>query len=496
MSIALILEMASSGFGDRIALDTADGGITFAELTARARAGAQFIAADQPEHVVFIGRNGPVFPLLLFSSALAGIPFIPLNYRLTRDAMLDLLGGIEEPMLVVEPDYVPLVSGTYHAVSVAEFLSASSAGAGFEGVEAPDDSPAILLFTSGTTARPKTVVLRHANLLAYVFSTADFGSAENTDAALVAVPPYHIAAVGSALSNAYVGRRVVYLPDFDARLWLEIVRRERVTSAMVVPTMLVRIVDALGDSPADVPDLRLISYGGARMPRPALMKALRSFPKAGFCNAYGLTETSSTLTLLSPEDHRAALESGDPRHRERLSSAGRPVPGVEIQVRDEDGAVAPTGVVGDLYVRGAQVSGEYLWQGSTLDADGWFNTRDRARLDGDGYLYVEGRADDTIIRAGENIAPAEIEDVLREHRAVKDVAIIGKPDDEWGERIVAVVVREPGAKVTGDELRAYARERLRGSRTPDEVVWRGDLPYTMTGKLLRRELAAELLEGT
>ncbi|HSZ99773.1 MAG TPA: AMP-binding protein [Streptosporangiaceae bacterium] len=496
MSIALILEMASSGFGDRIALGSTDGGITFAELAARAQAGAQFITADQTQHVVFIGRNGPVFPLLLFSAALAGVPFVPLNYRLTRDAVLDLLDGIEKPMLVIEPEYVPLVSGTYQTVSVAEFLSASSPGERFEGAEVLDDSPAVLLFTSGTTARPKTVVLRHANLLAYVFSTADFGSAEVNDATLVAVPPYHIAAVGSALSNAYVGRRVVYLPDFDAPLWLDIVRRERVTSAMVVPTMLVRIVDALGDDPADVPDLRLISYGGARMPRPALMKALRSFPTAGFCNAYGLTETSSTLTLLGPEDHRTALESADPRHRERLGSAGRPVPGVEIQVRDEDGAVAPAGVAGDLYVRGAQVSGEYLGQGSALDADGWFNTRDRARLDDDGYLYVEGRADDTIIRAGENIAPAEIEDVLREHRAVKDVAIVGKPDEEWGERIVAVVVREPDAKVTADELRAYARERLRGSRTPDEVVWRGELPHTATGKLLRRELAAELLDGT
>src|ERR1700683_882163 len=176
MSIALILEMASSGFGDRIALGGADERITFAELTAQARAGAKFIAIGQPKHVVFIGRNGPIFPLLLFSSALAGVPFVPLNYRLTRDAVLDLLGGLEEPMLVVEPDYVPLVSGAYHTVSVAEFLSASSSGAGFEGVAVPDDSPAVLLFTSGTTARPKTVVLRHANLLAYILSTADFGS--------------------------------------------------------------------------------------------------------------------------------------------------------------------------------------------------------------------------------------------------------------------------------------------------------------------------------
>jgi acyl-CoA synthetase (AMP-forming)/AMP-acid ligase II len=178
--------------------------------------------------------------------------------------------------------------------------------------------------------------------------------------------------------------------------------------------------------------------------------------------------------------------------RDRLGSVGRPVPGIEVQVRDELDEPVPTGVIGALWVRGAQVSGEYAGQGSTLDADGWFHTRDRARIDQDGYVFVEGRADDTIIRGGENIAPAEIEDVLHHHPAVKDVAVIGTPDDEWGERIVAVVVREPGADITDDDIRAYVRARLRGSRTPDDVVWRSELPHTPTGKLLRRTLVEEI----
>jgi acyl-CoA synthetase (AMP-forming)/AMP-acid ligase II len=260
---------------------------------------------------------------------------------------------------------------------------------------------------------------------------------------------------------------------------------------MVVPTMLARIVDLIGDGDCEAPALKLISYGGARMPRPVLQRALHVFPGADFVNAYGLTETSSTIALLGPADHREAFNSDDPLVRNRLGSIGRPVPGIEVQIRDEAGEPVTDGCVGALWVRGAQVSGEYREQGSALDADGWFHTRDLARADTDGYLFIEGRADDTIIRGGENISPAEIEDVLIHHPGVREVAIIGLPDDEWGEKTCAVVVRQPGATPAADDLRNYVRERLRGSRTPDLIVWRDELPHTPTGKLLRRELVTE-----
>jgi acyl-CoA synthetase (AMP-forming)/AMP-acid ligase II len=154
--------------------------------------------------------------------------------------------------------------------------------------------------------------------------------------------------------------------------------------------------------------------------------------------------------------------------------------------------VLPAGQPGQLWVRGSQVSGEYLGSGSVLDDQGWFHTRDQGWFDADGYLFISGRTDDTIIRGGENIAPAEIEDVLVAHPEVKEVAVIGVPDDEWGTRIVAVIVPEPGSGLDGDEVREYARARLRGSRTPDAVVFRAELPHTPTGKLLRRELVKDL----
>jgi acyl-CoA synthetase (AMP-forming)/AMP-acid ligase II len=168
------------------------------------------------------------------------------------------------------------------------------------------------------------------------------------------------------------------------------------------------------------------------------------------------------------------------------------VPGVTAEVRDPSGSPVSPGAAGEIWLRGRQVSGRYLGQGSALDSNGWFPTRDRGHLDADGYLYIDGRADDTIIRGGENIAPAEIEEVLATHQAIADAAVVGQADDEWGERIVAVIVPRPGAMLQAEEVRSFVRARLRGSRAPDQVVFVAALPYTPTGKLIRRELGAVL----
>jgi acyl-CoA synthetase (AMP-forming)/AMP-acid ligase II len=268
-----------------------------------------------------------------------------------------------------------------------------------------------------------------------------------------------------------------------------------VTHALLVPTMLARVVAELrasGAASADVPTLRSLAYGGARMPRPVLEDALRLFPSTGFVNAYGLTETASSIAVLGPDDHRSAIESSDPAVRDRLASVGRPLPGVEFQVRDESGSPLAAGEAGLIFVRGDQISGEYGGH-SGLDAEGWFPTRDRGWIDAEGYVFIEGRADDTIIRGGENIAPAEIEDVLIAHPGVLEAAVMGVPDPEWGQRLVAVVVRDPAAGQTDpDEIRAWVRSRLRSSKTPEAIVFRSELPKTETGKLLRRVLQAEL----
>jgi acyl-CoA synthetase (AMP-forming)/AMP-acid ligase II len=230
------------------------------------------------------------------------------------------------------------------------------------------------------------------------------------------------------------------------------------------------------------------------MPAPVLDRAMRLFPATDFVNAYGLTETSSTIAVLGPDDHRAAL-AGDPIARARLGSAGRVLPGIEVQVRGADGTPLPADTPGDIYVRGPQVSGEYRDDGSRLDPGGWFATRDRGWIDNDGYLFVEGRADDTIIRGGENIAPAEIEDALLAHGAVAQAAVVGIPHKEWGQYIAAAVVLRPGRMADAEELRGWVRSRLRSAKTPALIVFRDALPHTSTGKILRRDVLADLLRG-
>lgn len=491
MGIAMVLDMASAAAPDRIALGPRAGGTTYRQLDELASRGAGLLAELHARHAVFVGVNGPVLPTLMFSAARAGIPLAPLNYRLPAAQVLELIDRLDEPVIVADDEYIAKLAGCRHRIlSTAEFLRLASTTAPVEVDASEDGGTAIVLFTSGTTSAPKGVLLRHRHLLSYLINTVEFGSAGAEQAALLSTPPYHIAGLGAVLSNIYSTRRMVHLPDFAPQRWLDTVRAEGVTSAMVVPTMLARIVDHLGGAPADVPTLETLAYGGARMPRPVLERALGAFGDTGFVNAYGLTETSSTIAVFGPDDHREAF--ANPALRGRLASTGKIVPGVDAQIRSEDGGrVLPEGETGLLWVRGAQVSGEYMGNGSVLDADGWFPTRDRARIE-DGYLYIGGRADDTIIRGGENIAPAEIEDVMVHHHHVREVAVIGTPDDEWGERICAVIVPASKDHDDAESIRNWCRERLRGSRTPDDVVFVDELPRTPTGKLVRRDLVERI----
>ena len=490
MNLSLVLDMACSGHAERVAVTSGDRSLTYADIDAASRAVAAELVRTGASALVHLGTNAVSLPVCLFGAARAGVPFVPLNYRLSQEQLTALLADHPGALLVHEGAAPTGFAGaTLHRDALGELPAADA-------VDVPEDDElvAVLLYTSGTTAAPKGALLRHRHLLDYVLGTVEFGGAEESEAALVTVPPYHVAGVTNLVSNLYAGRRIVYLDAFDPTTWLETVRREQVTQAMVVPTMLARVVDLIGEAPdAGVGSLKTLSYGGARMPLPVLERALALFPDTGFVNAYGLTETSSTIALLGPDEHREAFAADDPVARARLGSVGRLVPGIELEVRDEDGTVLPPGQPGMLFLRGEQVSGEYAGS-SVLDADGWFPTRDRGWVDEDGYLFLEGRADDTIIRGGENIAPAEIEDVLLEHPGVVDAVVVGVPDDEWGQRLAAVVVTADGSDPDSEELRAWVRSRLRSSKTPDLVEFRAELPRTDTGKLLRRKVLEELAD--
>lgn len=497
MNLMMLLEMTASGFPDRVVLTHGSDRFSAAALYAAAGHAAAEIRASGAQNAAFLDVSSPALPVALFSSAWTGVPFVPLNYRLTGAEVDALIEQIRPCYLVTDADRVRALGQRegVHAISSADFVALARRG------DAPLDTPwsmdpddiAVLLFTSGTTGPPKAAVLRHKHLVAYILGTVEFGSAPEGAAALSCVPPYHIAGVAAIASSLYSGRRIVQLSNFEADAWIDLVRDERVTNAFVVPTMLARIAEALERRGVALPTLKAISYGGGKMPLPVIERAMRAFPPhTDFTNAYGLTETSSTLTVLGPEDHRIAVASDVAEVRQRLASVGRALPGVEIEIRDADGKPVAPRMRGEICVRGEQVSGEYLGKGSRVGSDGFFPTRDAGWIDEEGYLFLEGRADDIIVRGGENMSPGEIEEVLIEHPAVADCAVVGVPDEQWGEAVAAAIVVKPGASVAADELRDFVKKRLRSSRAPQHVVFRDELPYNETGKLLRRVVREDL----
>lgn len=498
MNVMMLLEMASQGFGDRVAFTNGDESLTYQELYDAAGSAAARIKESGCEYLAMLDVSSLAVPVGLFASAWAGVPYVPINYRLTSHEIKDLLERVTPALLVTETDRARDFSG--HAqIDVCtrdDFLGQARGGSVLDQPWSMDqEDTGVLLFTSGTTGAPKAAVLRQKHLVSYILGSVEFMSAAEDDAALVCVPPYHIAGISAVLSSVFSGRRVVQLPNFTADEWIALVNKEKVSNAFVVPTMLARIVETIGDdAEAEMPSLRALAYGGGKMPLSVIERAMTLFPNADFTNAYGLTETSSTIAILGPQDHRDAAASSDDQMRRRLVSVGQPLPGVEVEIRDDEGQLLSAGERGEIYVRGEQVSGEYVGRASSLDQQGWFPTRDAGSMDSAGYLFLEGRADDVIVRGGENMSPGEIEDIMLEHEAVADVAVVGIPDEQWGEAVAAVAVLKAGKSAKAEELQVWVKERLRSSRVPQVMEFWPELPYNETGKLLRRVVKAELVK--
>src|SRR5438105_2560211 len=358
----MVLEMAADGMGDRIALGSRTDGATYAGLLDQARRVASVVAESGAGRLVSVARNSALLPALLFGSGLAGVPFVPVNYRLADEQRRAILARTAPGVTVVDDDAIGRVADvdglTVLSPSALEarIAAATPAEAGFVDPE----EIAVLLYTSGTTGEPKAAVLRHRHLASYVISPVEVMGAGDDNAALVSVPPYHVAGMATILTSVYGGRRLVYLPQFDPERWVDTARDEGITHAFVVPTMLGRILDVVEARGEKLPSLIHLAYGGGRMPTPVLERALELLPAVGFVNAYGLTETASTIATLGPDDHRAAFGSDDPAARARLGSVGRPLPSLEVEIRDPDGRPLPPGERGGIFVRGQPGASGYL----------------------------------------------------------------------------------------------------------------------------------------
>jgi acyl-CoA synthetase (AMP-forming)/AMP-acid ligase II len=494
MNIAMLLEMVADGGPDRVVVGSKKDGLSAQELLRAARRAAAYFQAAGVEHVGLVDLNSQAVPITMFGAALAGIPFAPVNYRLPDEQLNAIVGQLAPGLVIVADDVVPRLDPVEGLTVMTRHQLLAVAAEGPDDAELPFVDPeeiAILLFTSGTTGTPKAAVLRHRHLTSYILGSVEFLGASEDEAQLVSVPAYHIAGVSSVLSSLFSGRRIVYLPAFEPDAWVQAVSDEGITQAMIVPTMLGRVLARMEELELDLGTLRHLSYGGGRMPLELIERTMKLLPDVDYVNAYGLTETSSTISVLTPEDHRDALASEDEAVRRRLSSVGRPLPTVELEIRGPDGRPLGAGQRGEVTVRGEQVAGEYLGR-SVLTDDGWFPTNDSGWVDEDGFLYLDGRLDDVIVRGAENLSPGEIEDALLRHPAVVEAAVVGIPDAEWGEAVAAAVVVAPDQAVSESELQQWVRERLRSTKTPSRVQFRTDMPYNETGKLLRRVIRDEL----
>jgi acyl-CoA synthetase (AMP-forming)/AMP-acid ligase II len=513
MNIAMLLELPAAVAGDQTILVDDEVELTYAQLREEVACLASLLLArgvGPGDRVGIFATSSARVVEVLFAAAAIEAVAVPMNYRARHDEVAHLLADSQAKVVFTEQRYLedlrrarqdetPLVlldGGLAAQIAQAEPLDEL----------ASTGEDAVLMYTSGTTALPKGVCLTHEALSSFALASGEMADGEEHASNLIAVPLYHVAGLTTLLVSIFTGRRTYLLREFTPEEWLQAVARHRVSEAFLVPTMLKRVLDADVEA-HDLSSLRMLRYGAAPMPETVISRALELLPAStGFIGAYGLTETTSTVTVLGPEDHELSGSDDDiAEKRKRLRSVGRVLDDVELEIRDEDGAPLPAGEVGRVCLRSARSMRGYLGEeaepgeqpgdaGEQAADPGerWMETGDLGYLDEGGYLFLVGRAGDMIIRGGENIAPQEVERILLSHPGVADAAVVGVPDEEWGQRVVAAVVAAPAHELSAEALIEQCRTRLAGFKRPERIHFVEELPHTSTGKLMRRKVLETL----
>jgi long-chain acyl-CoA synthetase len=517
MIITEFLDLAAMLVPDRAAIVFEGKRYSYTELKERVNRLADSLnklGLEKGERVAILEVNCNEYVEAGFATVKAGGIFAPLNFRIRQEELTYLVNKAEPSILLIGSRYADMVDGVRsqlpsvkHYVimggqreGMIDYEELISSGSPEEKTYADvkDEDIAVLMFTAGTTGFPKGVPQDNNAYSSYVLTNVNPPDPEvPVETNVLVMPLYHVAGMQALMAGIYGGRTIALMRQFDDKEWFETVQREKATRIMVVPTMLKRIVEYPDFGKYDLSSVRVITYGAAACPYEVLRKTIECFPGRALINAFGGTETSSTIAALRAEDQVITGKETEAEREKKLkrlsSSIGLPVEDMEIQVRDENGQELPAGKVGEVVARGSRIMKGY-WRDeektkSAFTEDGWYRTGDMGYKDEEGYIYLSGRGDDVIVRGGENIGPTEVESVLLSHPGVDEAGVIGVKDLEWGQQVRAVVRLKKGKEVAEQEIIDFCRPRLAGFKRPSSVVFvEGELPKTSTGKILRRVL--------
>jgi acyl-CoA synthetase (AMP-forming)/AMP-acid ligase II len=491
--------------GDAIAFEFEGRRTSFAEfdrLTNRVANALQALGVNARERIAYLGKNSDLYFELLLGAVKANVVMAPVNWRLAGPEIAFIVADCQAPLLFVGPEFITQVRNIRSQLPDVRTIITTEGGAAewpdytaWRDAQSSDDPNipisrqdiAIQLYTSGTTGKPKGAMLSHANFFSLVEAgrdqRPDWNRWSEDDVSLVAMPIFHIGGSGWGVMGFYHGAKGVIAREFDPTKVLDFFEQSGITKLFMVPAALQFVVRQPRARQVDFSRLKYMLYGASPIPAALLKECIEVFG-CGFVQMYGMTETTGTIVALPPEDHVEGLE--------RMRSAGKALPGVELAILDANGNLLPPGQVGEIATRsGSNMVG--YWNlpeatAMTLGREGWLRTGDAGTMDKDGYLYIHDRIKDMIISGGENIYPAEVENAICDHPDVAEVAVVGVPDDQWGEAVKAIVVMKPGKQATTADIINFTRERIAGFKTPKSVEFIAALPRNASGKILRRHL--------